>query len=170
MKAFADAVDLTTLGAARDCPSARVRLTPYRPTLQAAGDGTEITSTVTNTTAITQVSTRLDLPDGWSAAPAGSTRTRSLAPFLTDSDGEGKLDTWAVGGSSYHPAWLKLVRDGTAYTAYASSDDTAWQQGATAAVPSASGIGDAGLVASAVNLNYPGQITTALCDSFSTHE
>ncbi|MFB7224992.1 hypothetical protein ACFC0I_44335, partial [Streptomyces sp. NPDC056227] len=75
MKAFADAVDLTTLGAARDCPSARVRLTPYRPTLQAAGDGTEITSTVTNTTAITQVSTRLDLPDGWSAAPAGSTRT-----------------------------------------------------------------------------------------------
>ncbi|WP_413804732.1 SGNH/GDSL hydrolase family protein [Streptomyces sp. OE57] len=31
MKAFADAVDLTTLGAARDCPPARVRLTPYRP-------------------------------------------------------------------------------------------------------------------------------------------
>ena len=49
MKAFADAVDLATLGAARDCPSARVRLTPYRPTLQAGGDGTEITSTVTNT-------------------------------------------------------------------------------------------------------------------------
>ncbi|WP_329225304.1 GDSL-type esterase/lipase family protein [Streptomyces canus] len=323
MKAFADAVDLTTLGAGRDCPSARVRITPYRPTLQAGGDGTEITSTVTNTgtKAVTEVSTRLDLPDGWSAEPAGSTRTRSLAPgdsakvtwtvtptadavwgtheigvrtsfvqdgrtrrdsdsvdatvtpapsevrapylttstttekaqyaqngdqfaiwaggqdlsgwkdekaavyladaapasgtvtarvvgqtgsgpsakagiavandltkpeaggyavltmsaqygleFLTDSDGDGKLDTWAGGGSSYHPAWLKLVRDGTAYTAYASSDGTAWQQVATATVPSASGTGDAGLVASAVNLNYPGQITTALFDSFSTHE
>jgi lysophospholipase L1-like esterase len=322
MKAFADAVDLAGLRVARDCPSARVRLTPYRPTLQAGGDGTEITSTVTNSgpTTVTQVSTRLDLPDGWSAEPAGSTRTRSLAPgdsakviwtvtpaadatwgtheigvrtsfvqdgrtrhdsdsvdatvtpapsevrapyltasttteqaqyaqngdqfaiwaggqdlsgwkdekaavyladaappsgtvtarvvgqtgsgpsakagiavandltapeaggyavltmsaqfgleFLTDSDGDGKLDTWAGGGSSYHPAWLKLVRDGTAYTAYASSDGTAWQQVATATVPSASGTGDAGLVASAVNLNYPGQITTALFDSFSTH-
>ncbi|GHC98921.1 hypothetical protein GCM10010313_08450 [Streptomyces violarus] len=321
MKAFADAVDLTTLGAARDCPSARVRLTPYRPTLQAGGDGTEITSTVTNTgtKAVTDVSTRLDLPEAWSAEPAGNARVRSLAPgdsakvtwtvtptadavwgtheigvrtsfvqdgrtrhdsdsvdatvtpapsevrapylttattteearyaqndgqfaiwaggqdlsgwkdekaaiyladaaspsgtvtarvvgqtgsgpsakagiavandltapeaggyavltmsaqygleFLTDSDGDGKLDTWAGGGSSYHPAWLKLVRDGSAYTAYASSDGTAWQQVAGATVPSASGSGDAGLVASAVNLDYPGQITTALFDSFST--
>ncbi|MBW8741006.1 MAG: G-D-S-L family lipolytic protein, partial [Streptomyces turgidiscabies] len=323
MKAFADAVDLAGLRVAQDCPSARVRLTPYRPTLQAGGDGSEITSTVTNTgpRAVTQVSTRLDLPDGWSAEPADSTRTRSLAPgdsatvtwtvtpavdttwgtheigvrttfvqdgrtrrdsdsvdatvtpapsavkapylttatttekaqyaqngdqfaiwaggqdlsgwkdekaavyladaappsgtvtarvvgqtgsgpsakagiavandltapeaggyavltmsaqygleFLTDSDGDGKLDTWAGGGGSYHPAWLKLVRDGTAYTAYASSDGTAWQQVATATVPSASGTGDAGMVASAVNLNYPGQITTALFDSFSTHD
>ncbi|WP_371569341.1 GDSL-type esterase/lipase family protein [Streptomyces canus] len=323
MKAFADAVDLAGLRVARDCPSARVRITPYRPTLQAGGDGTEITSTVTNTgpRAVTQVSTRLGLPDGWSAEPVGSTRTRSLAPgdsaevtwtvtpaadaiwgthaigvrtsfvqdgrtrhdsdsvdatvtpapsevrapylttatttemaqyaqngdqfaiwaggqdlsgwkdekaavyladaappsgtvtarvigqtgsgpsakagiavandltapeaggyavltmsaqygleFLTDSDGDGKLDTWAGGGSSYHPAWLKLVRDGTSYTAYASSDGTDWQQVATATVPSASGTGEAGLVASAVNLNYPGQITTALFDSFSTHE
>ncbi|GAA4019954.1 GDSL-type esterase/lipase family protein [Streptomyces plumbiresistens] len=323
MKAFADAVDLTTLGAARDCPSARVRLTPYQPSLQTGGNGSEITATITNTgpRAVTQVSTRLDLPDGWTAEPAGSTWIRSLAPgnsatvtwtvtpaadaawgtheigvrtsfvqdgrtrhdsdsvdatvtpapsevrapylttattteqpqyaqngdqfaiwaggqdlsgwkdekaavyladaappsgtvaarvvgqtgsgpsakvgiavandltapeaggyavltmsaqfgleFLTDSDGDGKLDTWAGGGSSYHPAWLKLVRDGTAYTAYASSDGTAWQQVATATVPSASGTGDAGLVASAVNLNYPGQITTALFDSFSSHE
>ncbi|GAA1187752.1 GDSL-type esterase/lipase family protein [Streptomyces rhizosphaericus] len=323
MKAFADAVDLTTLGAARDCPSARVRLTPYRPTLQADGDGTEITSTVTNTgtTAVTRVSTRLDLPDGWSAEPAGSARIRSLAPgdstavtwtvapaadaawgtyqigvrtsfhqdgrtrhdsdsvdatvtpvpskvrppylttattteegryaenggqfaiwaggqdlsgwkdekaavyladaappsgtvtarvagqsgsgpsakagiavandltapeaggyavltmsaqfgleFLTDSDGDGRLDTWSGGGGSYHPAWLKLVRDGTVYTAYASTDGTAWQQVGTATVPSASGTGDAGLVASAVNLNYPGQTTTAVFDSFSVTE
>ncbi|MFD9190752.1 GDSL-type esterase/lipase family protein [Streptomyces phaeochromogenes] len=323
MKAFADAVDLTTLGSGRDCPTARVRLTPYRPTLQAGGDGTQITSTVTNTgpRAVTQVSTRLDLPDGWSVEPAGSALTQSLAPgdsatvtwtvtpaadaawgthqigvrtsflqvgrtrhdsdsvdatvaptpsevrapylttattteeaqyaqngdqfaiwaggqdlsgwkdekaavyladaappsgtvsarvvgqtgsgpsakagiavandltapeaggyavltmsaqygleFLTDSDGNGKLDTWAGGGSSYHPAWLKLVRDGTVYTAYASTDGTAWQQVATATVPSASGTGDAGMVASAVNLNYPGQITTALFDSFSTYE
>ncbi|MEU5571956.1 GDSL-type esterase/lipase family protein [Streptomyces coeruleorubidus] len=321
MKAFADAVDLTTLGAARDCPSARVRLTPYRPTLQAGGDGTEITSTVTNTgpKTVTEVSTRLDLPDGWSAEPAGSARTRTLAPgdsatvtwtvtpaadaawgthqigvrtsflqdgrtrrdsdsvdatvtpapsgvrapylttattteearytkndgqfaiwaggqdlsgwkdekaaiyladaaspsgtvtarvaaqsgsgpsakagiavandltapekggyavltmsaqygleFLTDSDGDGRLDTWAGGGSSYHPAWLKLVRDGSTYTAYAGSDGTAWQQVATATVPSASGTGDAGMVASAVNLNYPGQTTTAVFDSFSS--
>ncbi|UUU19306.1 GDSL-type esterase/lipase family protein [Streptomyces sp. DSM 40750] len=323
MKAFSDAVDLAGLGVARDCPSARVRLTPYRPSLEAGGRGTEITSTVTNTgpTTVTQVTTGLDLPDGWLAEPAGSPRIRSLAPgdsaavtwtvtpaadaawgthpvavntsfrqdgrirrdsdsvdatvtpvpsevrspyrttdsttedaqyaqnggqfaiwaggqdlsgwkdekatvyladaagpsgtviarvagqtgsgpsakagiavandltapeaggyavltmskqygleFLTDSDGDGKLDTWAGGGSSYHPAWLKLVRDGSTYTAYAGPDGTAWQRVATATVPSASGTGDAGLVASAVNLNYPGQTTTALFDSFSTHE
>jgi hypothetical protein len=36
-------------------------------------------------------------------------------------------------------------------------------------VPSAAGGGlDAGLVASAVNLDYPGQTTTAVFDSFST--
>ncbi|MGW7688346.1 GDSL-type esterase/lipase family protein [Streptomyces asiaticus] len=322
MKAFADAIDLAALGVARDCPAARVRLTPYQPSLR-AGQATEVTTTVTNTgpTAVTRVSTRLELPRGWSAEPAGSARIRTLAPgeraavtwsvtpaadaewgthpiearasyrqvgrtrrdsdsvdatvvpvpsevrapyrttatadgaryaqnsgrdsdqfaiwaggqdlsgwkdekaavylpgaaprsgsisarvvgqtgsgpsakagiavandlgapekggyavltmsarygveLLTDSDGDGRLDTWAGGGASYHPAHLKLVRDGPVYTAYASADGTAWQQVGTATVPSASGSGDAGLVASAVNLNYPGQTTTAVFDSFS---
>ncbi|WP_262063925.1 GDSL-type esterase/lipase family protein [Streptomyces sp. STR69] len=318
MKAFADAVDLAGLRVARDCPSARVRLTPYLPSLR-PGDGSEITATVTNTgrSAVTEVRTRLDLPDGWTAT-ADSTGRRTLDPgdsttvtwtvtppngtawgaarigvtssfrqsgrvrhdsdsvdatvvpaptgirapylttatvegaqyaqnsgqfaiwaggqdlsgwkdekaavylpgaapasgsiiarvvgqtgsgpsakagiavandltdpakggyavlamsrqygveFMTDSDGDGKLDTWAGGGASYHPAWLKLVRDGSACTAYASTDGSAWQQVGTANVSSASGDGDAGLVASAVNLDYPGETTTAVFDSFST--
>ncbi|MGW3754043.1 GDSL-type esterase/lipase family protein [Streptomyces sp. NPDC005134] len=322
MKAFADAVDLPGLRVARDCPSTRVRLTPYRPSLQAGGEGTKITATLTNDgrSTATDVRSRLDLPAGWSAEPAGGADLPSLGPgesatvtwsvtagsdtawgthplgvrssylqgdkqrfgtdevdatvtpapsgvqapylttattgdaqyaqnggqfaiwaggqdlsgwkdekaavylpgaapssgsvtarvvgqtgsgpsakagiavandltapekggyavltmsaqygleFLTDSDGDGRLDTWAGGGSSYHPAWLRLVRDGTAYTAYASADGTAWQQVATATVPSASGDGDAGMVASAVNLNYPGEITTAIFDSFSTNK
>ncbi|MGW2640638.1 GDSL-type esterase/lipase family protein [Streptomyces sp. NPDC001348] len=321
MKAFADAVDLATLGAARDCPSARVRLTPYRPSLP-AGRATEITATVTNTgtKAVTRVRTGLRLPDGWTAEaegrpgtgflPPGGSRTvtwrvapsadaawgpydigvgvsfrqggrtrldtdsvtadvtpvpsavrppyrtfattddaqyaqnaaqfaiwaggRDLAgwkdekaaihvpdavsasgsvtarlvgqtgsgpsakagiavandltapehggyavltmsksngvEFMTDSDGDGRLDTWAGGGSSYHPAWLRLTRDGTAYTSYASTDGTAWQRIGTATVPSAADRGglDAGMVASAVNLEHPGQTTTAVFDSFST--
>lgn len=318
MKAFADAVDLDTLGVVRDCPSARVRLTPYHPSLR-PGVGTEVTSTVTNTgsTTVNRVSTRLALPEGWSAEPTGGAQVSTLAPgdsasvawmvtpssettwgsekidvttrfreggrwrydsdsvdatvtpvpsqvqapylttatttdaqyaqnknqfaiwaggqdlsgwkdekaaiyledaapssstviarvvsqtgsgpsakaglaiannltspeqggyavlsmsaqygleFMTDSDGDGHLDTWAGGGASYHPVWLKLVRSDTTYTAYASADGVAWQQVGTAAVPSANGTGDVGLVASAVNLNYPGQITTAVFDSFS---
>ncbi|MFF3144946.1 hypothetical protein ACFVRU_25295, partial [Streptomyces sp. NPDC057927] len=63
---------------------------------------------------------------------------------------------------------LKLVRDGSACTAYASTDGSAWQQIGTANVPSVSGDGDAGLVASAVNLDHPGETTTAVFDSFST--
>ncbi|WP_223863481.1 SGNH/GDSL hydrolase family protein [Streptomyces sp. 5-10] len=48
MKALADAVDLAALGVARDCPAARVRLTPYRPSLP-AGQAAQVTTTVTNT-------------------------------------------------------------------------------------------------------------------------
>jgi lysophospholipase L1-like esterase/virulence-associated protein VagC len=319
MKAFADAVDLAGLGVARDCPSARVRLTPYRPDLQ-VGHPTEITATVTNAgpKAVDRVSSTLRLPEGWTAEPQGATGTDSLAPggsstvtwrvtpssgtawgpydigvhtsyrqsgrtrhdadsvaadvtpvpspvqppygtfattddaqyaqngsqfalwaggqdlsgwkdekavihvpdavpatgsvtarlvsqtgsgpsakagiavandltapekggyavltmsrnygveFMTDSDGDGHLDTWAGGGASYHPARLKLVRDGTAYTAYARTGTGAWQQIGTATVPSAAdGPLDAGMVASAVNLDHPGQRTTALLDSFS---
>ncbi|MGW2572887.1 GDSL-type esterase/lipase family protein [Streptomyces sp. NPDC001537] len=320
MKAFADAVDLAGLGVARDCPSARVRLTPYRPNLS-AGHATEITATVTNSgpKPVTRVTTGLRLPHDWTAEAEGPTDTGSLAPggsskvtwrvtpsagtawgpydigvrtsfrqggrtrhdgdtvtadvtpvpsavrppyrtyttadgaqyaqngdqfaiwaggqdlagwkdekaaihvpaavpasgsvtarlveqtgsgpsakagialaddltapekggyavltmsrsygveFMTDSDGDGKLDTWAGGGSSYHPAWLRLTRDGTACTAYASADGTTWQRIGTATVPSAVVGGlDAGMVASAVNLNHPGQTTTAVFDSFST--
>jgi lysophospholipase L1-like esterase len=319
MKAFADAVDLAGLGVARDCPSARVRLTPYRPDLQ-VGHPTEITATVTNAgpKAVHRVSSTLRLPEGWTAEPQGATGTDSLAPggsstvtwrvtpssgtawgphdigvhtsyrqsgrtrhdadsvaadvtpvpspvqppygtfattddaqyaqngsqfalwaggqdlsgwkdekavihvpdavpatgsvtarlvsqtgsgpsakagiavandltaperggyavltmsrnygveFMTDSDGDGHLDTWAGGGASYHPARLKLVRDGTAYTAYTRTDTGAWQQIGTATMLSATdGPLDAGMVASAVNLDHPGQRTTALLDSFS---
>ncbi|MFF7656155.1 GDSL-type esterase/lipase family protein [Streptomyces sp. NPDC007983] len=325
MKAFADAIGPAALGVVRDCPAARVRLTPYRPSLQ-GGRATQMTTTVTNTgpTTVTHVGSRLKLPHGWSAEPAGSTRIRALAPgdsaavtwtlspaadaawgaqpigvdasyhqggrtrhdsdsvgatvvpvpsevrapylttataddaqyaqnsgregdqfaiwaggrdlsgwkdekaavylpgaaprsgsvstrvvgqtgggpsakagiavagdlvapekggyavltmsaqygveFMTDSDGDGRLDTWAGGGTSYHPAWLKLVRDGTTYTAYASADGARWQQIGTATVASARGSGDAGLVASAVNLDYPGRTTTAVFDSFAITE
>lgn len=81
--------------------------------------------------------------------------------FMTDSNGDGRLDTWAGGGATYHPAHLKLTRDGATYTAYASKDGRTWTQVGTAQVPSASGTGDAGMVASAVNLFYPGETVEA---------
>ncbi|WP_445521230.1 hypothetical protein [Streptomyces sp. NEAU-174] len=87
--------------------------------------------------------------------------------FVTDSDGDGRLDTWAGGGASYHPAWLRLVRSGTTYTAYATSNTLKWDEIGTATVPSASGAGDAGVVASAVNLNYPGTTVQAVFDHFT---
>jgi hypothetical protein len=86
--------------------------------------------------------------------------------FMTDSDGDGRLDTWAGGGNSFHPAWLKLVRSGTTYTAYSSPDGSWWSQVGAVDVPSARGRCDAGVVASAVNLNYPGETTRAVFDHF----
>jgi len=90
--------------------------------------------------------------------------------FMTDSDGDGHLDTWAGGGASYHPAWLRLVRSGTTYTAYATGNGLAWDEIGSATVPSASGALDAGVVASAVNLNYPGTTVQAVFDHFTVEE
>ncbi|MGY1503497.1 TIM-barrel domain-containing protein [Streptomyces sp. QTS52] len=87
--------------------------------------------------------------------------------FMTDSDGDGRLDTWAGGGSTYHPAYLKLTRDGATYTAYASKDGVTWSRVGAAQVPSATGSGDAGMVASAANVNYPGQDIEAVFSGFS---
>ncbi|MGW0582828.1 NEW3 domain-containing protein [Streptomyces sp. NPDC002920] len=87
--------------------------------------------------------------------------------FMTDSDGDGKLDTWAGGGSTYHPAYLRLTRDGATYTAYASKDGETWSQVGTAQVRSATGTGDAGMVASAANANHPGENIEAVFSGFS---
>ncbi|MEU2739109.1 hypothetical protein ABZ656_27995 [Streptomyces sp. NPDC007095] len=87
--------------------------------------------------------------------------------FMTDSDGDGRLDTWAGGGASAHPAWLRLVRSGTTYTAYSTANGLAWNEIASVTVPSASGALDAGVVAGAVNLNYPGTTVQAVFDHFT---
>ncbi|WP_371673043.1 hypothetical protein OG985_38620 [Streptomyces sp. NBC_00289] len=87
--------------------------------------------------------------------------------FMADSDGDGHLDTWAGGGVSYHPVWLRLVRSGTTCTAYATGNGLTWDEIGSATVPSASGTGDAGLIASAVNLNYPGTTVQAVFDHFT---
>jgi hypothetical protein len=87
--------------------------------------------------------------------------------FMTDSDGDGHLDTWAGGGLSAHPVWLRLVRSGPTYTAYTGSDGVAWQQLATATVPSAGPGVDVGIVATAGNLNFPGTTIQAIFDHFT---
>ncbi|MET7781983.1 hypothetical protein ABZT28_40770 [Streptomyces sp. NPDC005388] len=90
--------------------------------------------------------------------------------FMTDSDGDGHLDTWAGGGASTHPAWLRLVRSGTTYTAYSTTNGLAWNEIASVTVPSANGALDAGVVASAVNLNHPGTTVRAVFDHFTVEE
>jgi alpha-N-acetylglucosaminidase len=87
--------------------------------------------------------------------------------FMWDGNGDGKLDGWAGGGASYFPAWLKLVRAGGTYTAFASEDGHTWKQVGVAQVPSAQGGADAGMFASAVNLNNPGAVNTAMFEGFS---
>ena len=63
-----------------------------------------------------------------------------------DSDGNGYLDSNInTGGTTSYPVHLKLVRNGSAYTGYYSTDGSTWTQVGTATVPSAAATQDAGV-------------------------
>ncbi len=71
-----------------------------------------------------------------------------------DSNGDGQLDknsapdNTGVGTAAY-PSWLKLVRSGTTYTGYYSTDDVNWTEVASVDVPSAAATQDVGVFATA---------------------
>ena len=68
-----------------------------------------------------------------------------------DSNGDGQLDQVTNTGTFTAPTYLKLVRNGTNYTGYCSSDDTTWTTVGTATVPSAAVVQDVGIFATAAN-------------------
>ncbi|MFJ5306981.1 NEW3 domain-containing protein [Streptomyces sp. NPDC088350] len=79
-----------------------------------------------------------------------------------DADGDGLLDsgTTANGsgvGKPVLPSWIRLVRSGTTYTGYYSTDGTNWTPLSTANVPSATDTQDVGLFGTAANPGYPSE-------------
>jgi hypothetical protein len=79
-----------------------------------------------------------------------------------DADGDGQLDSGTVPngsgvGKPVLPSWIRLVRSGTAYTGYYSTDGTTWTQLGTANIPSAAAIQDVGLFGTAANPGYPSE-------------
>ncbi|WP_329349142.1 NEW3 domain-containing protein [Streptomyces sp. NBC_01261] len=62
-----------------------------------------------------------------------------------DSDGDGKLDSQDSAGTAAYPSWLKLVRNGTSYSGYYSTDNTTWNLVGTVDVPTAATTQDVGL-------------------------
>ncbi len=64
-----------------------------------------------------------------------------------DSDGDGLLDQQASVASAVYPAWLKLVRSGTTFSGYYSTDGTTWNLVGTGTVPSATSTQDVGVYA-----------------------
>ena len=62
-----------------------------------------------------------------------------------DSDGDGKLDSQDSAGTAAYPSWLKLVRDGTSYSGYYSTDNATWNLVGTITVPTAAATQDVGL-------------------------
>ncbi len=87
-----------------------------------------------------------------------------------DSDGDGRLDSNSAPsdsgvGTATYPSWLKLVRSGTTYTGYYSTDGTTWNLVATENVPSATAAQDVGVFATA---HQSGTTSEVDFDDFTT--
>jgi Alpha galactosidase A/NPCBM-associated, NEW3 domain of alpha-galactosidase/Alpha galactosidase C-terminal beta sandwich domain len=79
-----------------------------------------------------------------------------------DANGDGRLDSGTAAngsgvGKPVLPSWIRLVRSGTSYTGYYSTDGTTWTRLSTANIPSAAAIQDVGLFGTAHNPGYPSQ-------------
>ncbi|MBM9506552.1 NEW3 domain-containing protein [Actinacidiphila acididurans] len=64
-----------------------------------------------------------------------------------DSNGDGILDSQDSIAAATYPSWLKLVRTGTTYSGYYSTDDSHWTLVGTVSVPSAKPTQDVGMFA-----------------------
>ena len=62
-----------------------------------------------------------------------------------DSDGDGLLDSQDSTGTATYPSWLKLVRNGSTYSGYYSTDNSTWNLVGTITVPTAAATQDVGL-------------------------
>ncbi|OLE23175.1 MAG: hypothetical protein AUG44_22835, partial [Actinobacteria bacterium 13_1_20CM_3_71_11] len=74
-----------------------------------------------------------------------------------DSDGDGRLDATVSVGTTTYPSWLKLVREGTTYTGFSSTDGSTWTSVGTATVPSAAATQDVGVFETSHNTSVVGQ-------------
>jgi hypothetical protein len=96
---------------------------------------------------------------------------------LVETPGNGYLLDWASGssplldsqdstGTATYPSWLKLVRSGTTYTGYYSTDGTTWTLVGSATIPSATATQDVGLVATSHASGTTGEVDF---DHFTTN-
>ncbi|WP_329456685.1 NEW3 domain-containing protein [Streptomyces sp. NBC_01497] len=76
----------------------------------------------------------------------------------SDSDGDGHLDTESAAGTTTYPSWLKLVRNGTTFSGYYSTDGTTWNAVGTADVPTAAATQDVGIFATSHNPGTTGEV------------
>lgn len=69
--------------------------------------------------------------------------------YLLDWDSDGERQARLPGLDRYaaYPSWLKLVRDGTTFSGYYSTDGATWNLVGTVNVPSAAATQDVGLTA-----------------------
>ena len=79
-----------------------------------------------------------------------------------DSNGDGQLDSNSApsdsgSGTATYPSWLKLVRSGSVYTGYYSTDGTSWTLVGSATLPGVTGNQDVGVFTSAHSAGTSGE-------------
>ncbi|MFB7496369.1 NEW3 domain-containing protein [Streptomyces sp. NPDC056161] len=82
-----------------------------------------------------------------------------------DSNGDGQLDSQDSTGTATYPSWLKLVRKGTTYSGYYSTDNSTWNLVGTTTLPTAAPTQDVGLTATSHAAGTTGETDF---DSFTT--
>jgi hypothetical protein len=80
-----------------------------------------------------------------------------------DANGDGRLESNSAPsgeglGTASYPSWLKLVRNGTSYTGYYSTDGTTWTLIATVPVPTAAATQDVGVFMTSHNSGTIGEV------------
>jgi hypothetical protein len=83
-----------------------------------------------------------------------------------DANGDGQLDSNSAPnnqglGTATYPTWLKLVRSGTTFTGYYSTDDTTWTLIDTVALPTAAAGQDVGVFMTSHNAGAVGEVDFA---------
>ncbi|HJP74357.1 MAG TPA: NEW3 domain-containing protein [Pseudonocardiaceae bacterium] len=81
--------------------------------------------------------------------------------YILDSDvnGDGQLDTQSgAGTATSYPSWLKLVRSGSTYTGYYSTDDVNWVEVGATTVPSAAASQDVGVAMTSHSAHVTGEV------------
>ena len=87
--------------------------------------------------------------------------------FQWDSDANGYLDQNSKSGSSSYPCYLKLVKSGTTFTGYYSTNGTNWTQRGSATVASANSTQHVGMSATS---HDSGNICTVQFDDFEVEQ
>jgi len=78
-----------------------------------------------------------------------------------DSNGDGFLDRSIELGTTLYPSWLRLVRDGDAFTGYYSTDGNTWNLVGSATIATAAKSQDVGLFMTAHNAGAQGEVDFA---------
>jgi hypothetical protein len=80
-----------------------------------------------------------------------------------DANGDGQLESNSAPpgeglGTAAYPSWLRLVRGGTTYTGYYSTDGVTWTTVGTATLPSAAAAQDAGVFTTSHSNGIVGEV------------
>lgn len=141
--------------------------TVYRPGAEHDGSTTVVQLTAQANTSVWAKSGIIVRDDATKPASSSGYAILAEAPgkgyvLQWDSNGDGQLDSNSApsnsgSGTAVYPSWLKLVRAGSVFTGYYSTDGSTWTQVGTANLPGVTATQDVGLFTSSHSSGTSGE-------------